>query len=309
MDLTQTQYEPIDFVRSSTDLGGDNPSPILSQEEDQETPTDQIEQRTIRINPNHPSDQILGDPELRVRTRAQLRNLSQIALISKIEPKTIEESLADPDWIIAMQEELNQFERNQVWDLVELPINKKFIPTKWVFRNKLNEKGETIRNKARLVAKGFSQVEGLDYDETYAPVARLESIRMLLSYAAHKGIKLYQMDVKSAFLNGLIKEEVYVGQPPGFEDLTHPNYVFKLKKALYGLKQAPRAWYERLSTYLINKGFKQGQIDSTLFVKRFESEIFIAQIYVDDIVFGSTNSEFLQEFITLMEQEFEMSLV
>ena len=147
-----------------------------------------------------------------------------------------------------------------------------------------------MRNKARLVAKGFSQVKGLDYDETYAPVARLESIRMLLAYAAHKGFRLCQMDVKSAFLNGFIKEEVYVSQPPGFEDLDNPNHVFRLKKALYGLKQAPRAWYERLSNHLISKGFNQGQIDPTLFVKTIEKDIFIAQIYVDDIIFGSTNS-------------------
>ena len=208
-----------------------------------------------------------------------------------------------------MQEELAQFERNEVWDLVPPPKNKKIIETKWVFRNKLSETGEITRNKVRLVAKGFSQVEGLDYDETYAPVARLESIRMLLSYAAHKGFRLYQMDIKSAFLNGLIKEEVYVGQPPGFESLEHPDYVYKLKKALYGLKQAPRAWYERLTSYLISKGFNQGQIDPTLFVKLIKEDIFIAQIYVNDIIFGSTNSEFLDEFTSLMEHEFEMSLV
>ena len=117
------------------------------------------------------------------------------------------------------------------------------------------------------------------------------------------------MDVKSAFLNGFIKEEGYVSQPPGFEDIDYPNHVFKLKKALYGLKQAPRAWYERLSNYLISKEFNQGQIDPTLFVKTIGKDIFIAQIYVDDIIFGSTNSKFLKEFIKLMESEFEMSMV
>ena len=142
---------------------------------------------------------------------------------------------------MAMQEELNNFERNQVWTLVEWP-NTNVIGTKWVFWNKQDENGVVTRNKARLVAQCFTQVEGLDFEETYAPVARLKVIRMLLAYAAHHNFKLYQMDMKSAFLNGPIQELVYVEQPPGFEDHKFPNHVYKLQKALYGLKQAPRAW-------------------------------------------------------------------
>jgi hypothetical protein len=141
-----------------------------------------------------------------------------------------------------MQEELNNFERNQVWELVERP-NNNIIGTKWVFRNKQDEFGIVTRNKARLVAQGYIQVEGLDFGETYAPVARLEAIRFLLAFAAHYDFKLYQMDVKSAFLNGPLSEKVYVKQPPGFEDPKCPKHVFKLHKTLYGLKQAPRAWY------------------------------------------------------------------
>ena len=132
-------------------------------------------------------------------------------------------------------------------DLVPKPLQKNIIGTKWVFRNKLNEQGEVTRNKARLVAQGYSQQEGIDYTENFAPVARLEAIRLLLSYEINHGIILYQMDVKSVFLNGVIEEEVFVKQPPGFEDLKHPDHVIKLKKSLYGLKQAPRAWYDRLS--------------------------------------------------------------
>jgi hypothetical protein len=157
----------------------------------------------------------------------------------------VEDALRDPDWVVAMQEELNNFTRNEIWNLVPHP-NQNFVGTKWVFRNKQDEHGVVTRNKARLVAKGYSQVEGLDFDETYAPVARLESIRILLAYATYHGFKLYQMDVKSAFLKGPIKEEVYVEPPPGFEDSEYPNHVYKLSKALYGLKQAPRAWYECL---------------------------------------------------------------
>jgi hypothetical protein len=133
------------------------------------------------------------------------------------------------------------------------------------------------------VAKGYSQVEGLDFDETYAPVDRIESIHILLAYATYHGFKLYQMDVKSAFLNGPIKEEVYVEQPPGFEDSEYPNHVYKLSKALYGLKQAPRAWYECLRDFLITNGFKVGKADPTLFTKTLDNDLFVYQIYVDDI--------------------------
>jgi len=138
-----------------------------------------------------------------------------------------------------MQEELNRFQRNDVWDLVLKPQQKNIIGTKWKFRNKLNEQGEVIRNKARIVAQGYSQQEGIDYIETFAPVARLEAIRLLLSYAVNHGIILYQMDVKSAFINGVIEEEVFVKQPPGFEELKLPDHLYKLKKSLCGLKQAP----------------------------------------------------------------------
>jgi len=145
-----------------------------------------------------------------------------------------------------------------------------------------------VRNKARLVVQGYTQIEGVDFDETFAPVARLESIRILLSVACHLDFKLYQMDVKSAFLNGVLQEEVYVEQLKGFQDPYHPHHVYKLKKALYGLKQVPRAWYERLTTYLLSKGFARGQADRTLFIRNQGTHKLIAQIYVDDIIFGAT---------------------
>jgi hypothetical protein len=147
-----------------------------------------------------------------------------------------------------MQEELNNFKCNEVWSLVE-KLKQNVVVTKWVFCNKQDEHGVVTRNKAQLVVKGYSQVEGLDFDETFALIARLELIRILLAYATHHGFKLYQMDVKSAFLNGPIKEDVYVEQSPGFESEEHPNHVYKFYKALYGLKQAPRAWYECLRDF------------------------------------------------------------
>ncbi|GKE69547.1 putative ribonuclease H-like domain-containing protein, partial [Tanacetum coccineum] len=136
-----------------------------------------------------------------------------------------------------------------------LPNGKRAIGTKWVYRNKKDERGIVIKNKARLVAQGYTQEEGIDYDEFFAPVARIEAIRLFLAYASFKDFMLYQMDVKSAFLYGKIKEEVYVCQPPGFEDPEFPDRVYKVEKALYGLHQAPRAWYETLSTYLLDNGF------------------------------------------------------
>ncbi|CAJ2661709.1 unnamed protein product [Trifolium pratense] len=226
-----------------------------------------------------------------------------------MEPSKIDEALKDDAWIVAMQEELNQFQRNDVWTLVPKPSHKNIIGTKWVFRNKLNEQGEVVRNKARLVAQGYSQQEGIDYTETFAPVARLEAIRLLLSYAVNHGITLYQMDVKSAFLNGFISEEVYVKQPPGFEDVSNPEHVFKLKKSLYGLKQAPRAWYDRLSNFLLEKGFEKGKVDCTLFRKTTKEDILIIQIYVDDIIFGSTNASLCKNFSKIMQDEFEMSMM
>ncbi|GMP54042.1 hypothetical protein CsSME_00019320 [Camellia sinensis var. sinensis] len=208
-----------------------------------------------------------------------------------------------------MHEELGQFERNKVWTLVPRPRDMNVIGTKWIFKNKSDENGTVVRNKARLVAQGYTQVEGVDYDETFAPVARLESIRILLGVACFLGFKLFQMDVKSAFLNGYLKEEAYVEQPKGFEDPKCPNHVYKLDKALYGLKQAPRAWYDRLTTFLLDNDFQRGSVDKTLFVKHTKSHILVAQIYVDDIVFGSTAEHLVKYFSDCMTHEFEMSMM
>jgi len=196
-----------------------------------------------------------------------------------------------------MNDELHQFTRNDVWTLVPHPTEQNIIGTKWIFKNKTDEHGTMARNKARLVAQGYTQIEGVNFDETFAPVARLESIRILLSIACHLGFKLYQMDVKSAFLNGVLQEE----QPKGFQDPHHPHHVYKLKKALYGLKQAPRAWYERLTTYLLTKGFTRGQADRTLFIRNQGTHKLIAQIYVDDIIFGAILDSLAHEFSEEME--------
>ncbi|GJT03778.1 putative ribonuclease H-like domain-containing protein [Tanacetum coccineum] len=208
--------------------------------------------------------------------------------LSQVEPKKVIQALTDPSWIEAMQDELLQFKLQKVWTLVDLPYGKRAIGTKWVYRNKKDERGIVVRNKARLVAQGYTQEEGIDYDEVFAPVARIEAIRLFLAYASFMNFVVYQMDVKSAFLYGKIEEEVYVCQPLGFEDPEFPDRVYKVEKALYGLHQAPRAWYETLSTYLLENGFQRGTIDKTLFIKKVmqkEDGIFISQDkYVDEIL-------------------------
>jgi hypothetical protein len=208
-----------------------------------------------------------------------------------------------------MHEELVNFERNQVWELVDPLLGCKPIGTKWVWKNKKGEKGEVVRNKSRLVAQGYSQKEGIDYEETFAPVARLEAIRILLAFFVAEGFKLHQMDVKSAFLNGVLEEEVFVRQPPGFESEKYPHMVYKLRNALYGLKQAPKAWYGRLRGFLFERGFEMGKVDQTLFILRQGRNILIVQVYVDDIVFGGLSNSLVARFAEDMSREFEMTMM
>nr|GEX59156.1 retrovirus-related Pol polyprotein from transposon TNT 1-94 [Tanacetum cinerariifolium] len=166
--------------------------------------------------------------------------------VSTTEPKNIKEAMAHSAWIEAMQEELYKFGRLQVWELVDKPFGKLIIRLKWLWKNKKDEDQTVIHNKTRLVAKGYAQEEGIDFEESFALVARLEAVWIFIAYAAHKSFLIFQMDVKMAFLNGPLKEEVYVAQPDGFVDPDHPEKVYHIRKALYGLKQAPRAWYDEL---------------------------------------------------------------
>jgi hypothetical protein len=282
------------------DQGGDEDDQDKKDDQeiqDQRPPHPRVHQAIQR---DHPINSILGDIHKGVTTRSRVAHFCEhYSFVSSIKPYRIEDALRDPNWVVAMQEELNNFTRNEVWHLVPRP-NQNVVGTKWVFCKKEDEHGVVTRNKAWLVAKGYSQVEGLDFDETYTPVARLESIRILLAYATYHGFKLYQMDVKSTFLNGIIKEEVYVDQPLGFEDSEYPNYVYKLPKVLYGIKQAPRAWYECLRGFLITNDFKVGKVDPTLFTKTIAKDLFICQIYVDDIISGSTNKSTCEEFSRIM---------
>jgi hypothetical protein len=200
----------------------------------------------------------LGDIHKGVTTSSRIANFCEnYSFVSSLEPLKVEDALRDLDWVVVVQEEL-KFKRNEVWNFVLCPIQN-VVGTKWVFRNKQDEHGVVTRNKDRLVANGYSQVKGLDFNETFAHIARLESIRILLTYATYHDFKLFQMNVKSAFLNGPIKEEVYVEQPPSFKDDKYPKHVFKLNKVLCGFKQAPREWYGCLRVFLIAKHLRLGK--------------------------------------------------
>ncbi|GJW38116.1 retrovirus-related pol polyprotein from transposon TNT 1-94 [Tanacetum coccineum] len=281
------------------------PPPKTSPLEDNEL----VEEEAIEVSKTKPIGNDLEYISLENNQIVNIKESKSHPLENVIEPKNINDALKDENWVMAMQEKLNQFKTNDVWELVPNLMDMTIIGTKWVYKNKLYENEVVTRNKARLVAQGYNQQEGIDYDETYAPVARLESIRILLAYACALDFKLYQMDVKSAFLNGFINEEVYVAQPPGFIDFAKPNYVYKLKKALYGLKQAPKAWYDRLKAFLIKHNYSMGMVDNTLFTKKKDSNIIIVQIYVDDIIFGSTCQEMCDDFAKIMHDEFEMSMM
>nr|GEV19298.1 hypothetical protein [Tanacetum cinerariifolium] len=203
-----------------------------------------------------------------------------------MEPKSVKEALTDPAWIESMQKELHQFIRLDVWELVPSPDGIKPLTLKWLFKNKHDEENTVIRNKTRLVVRGYRQEEGIDFEESFAPVAQMEAIRIFLAYVAHKGFTVYQMDVKTAFLHGSLKED-----------------------ALYGLKQAPRAWYDELSTFLLQNGFSKGTIVLTLFTRRFDDDILVVQVYVDDIIFDSTDPRYATLFSDLMKSRFEMSMI
>nr|GEX40481.1 hypothetical protein [Tanacetum cinerariifolium] len=229
----------------------------------------QIPQHNRKWTKDHPLDNIIGQLSRPVSTLLQLHEQALFcyydAFLTLVEPKTYKDALTQSCWIEATQVELNEFERLEVWELVPRPDKVMVITLKWIYKVKLNELRGILKNKARLVARGYLQEEGIDFEESFASVARLEGIRIFLAYAAHKNMVVYQMDVKTAFLNGNLREEVYVSQPDGY----------KLKKALYGLKQAPRAWYDMLSSFLISQDFFKGSLDPTLFICRNGNDLLL----------------------------------
>jgi hypothetical protein len=271
-----------EHVHTTSTMVMDGPSPTpttTNQDQGEATIEGEVASRREppwRVQVDHPTSRIIGDMN-ECTTRSRVQNSSHFAraaFVAIFEPKDIRHALSDHNWVNSMHE-LENFERNRIWELIDPPVGCKPIGTKWVLNNKEGEKGEVVRNKSRLVAQGFSQKERIDYKETFAPVAHLEAIRILLDFSVAKGFKLHQVDVKSAFLNSVLEEEVYMRQLPGIESEKCPHRVYKLRKALYGLKQAPRARYGRLMRFLFERGFELGKVDQTLFLLRQGRDIFI----------------------------------
>ncbi|GJZ91223.1 retrovirus-related pol polyprotein from transposon TNT 1-94 [Tanacetum coccineum] len=266
-----------------------------------------------RWTKDHPIANVIGDPYHSVSTRKQLQTNAMWcyfdAFLTSVEPKNFKQAMTKPSWIDVMQEEIHEFKRIQVWELVSCPDKVMLIKLKWIYKVKMDEFGGVLNNKARLVAQGFRQEEGIDFEESFESVARIEAIRIFVANAANKNLTIFQMDVKTAFINGELKEEVYVSQPEGFVDQENPSHVYKLKKAMYGLKQAPRAWYDMLSSFLLSQHFYKGAVDPTLFTRKAGNDLLLVQIYVDDIIFAATDTALCNEFANLMTTKFKMSMM
>lgn len=254
---------------------------------------------------NQIEDEVVDDPPIRgTRALSDIYNRCSVAIC---EPASTEEALRNPKWKEAMEEEIAMIRKNKTWVLVDKPKDRKIIGLKWVFKTKLNPDNSINKYKARLVVKGYEQIFGVDYSETFAPVARLETIRLLLAISAQKGWKVFHLDVKSAFLNGELQEEIYVEQPEGFIIQGEEDKVYLLKKALYGLKQSSRVWYSKIDDYLLNLGFEKSLSDFTLYVKYKGADIIIVSIYVDDILVTGNNSRLVAEFKRELMQIFDMT--
>ncbi|GJX26361.1 retrovirus-related pol polyprotein from transposon TNT 1-94, partial [Tanacetum coccineum] len=311
---------------SSTNVDQDAPSPSHSQTTPETQPPvipNDVEEENHDIEiahmgndpyfgisiPEIPSGQSSLPVSIRLQLHEQAFFCYYDVFLTSIKPKTYKDDLTQSCWLKAMQEELNDFERLEVWELVPRPDKVMVITLKWIYKVKLDELGGILKNKARLVAHGCHQEEGIDFEQSFAPVARLEAIRIFLAFAAHMNMVVYQMDVKTAFLNGNMREEVYVSQSDGFVDPDNPNHVYKLKKALYGLKQAPRAWYDMLSSFLISQDFSKGLVDPTLFIRKEGKELLLVQVYVDDIIFVASTPELCDLFAKIMCSKFKMSMM
>jgi hypothetical protein len=227
-------------------------------------------------------------------------------IVSVEEPKTYKTALKYSNWHEAMQEEIDALHSNNTWTLVPRPLDANVIGSKWVFRTKLNEDGNIDRFKGCLVAKGYTQIHGLDFGETFSPVVKAPTIRVILSLAVHFKWPLKQLDVKNAFLHGTLNERVYMEQPPGFEHPHLKNHVCQLHKSLYGLKQAPRAWFEKLSTCLFSLGFICSKADPSLFILRHDTNFTLLLVYVDDIILTGNNPSFISHLIRQLHEKFAL---
>jgi hypothetical protein len=229
-----------------------------------------------------------------------------VTVIQEVEPTCFEQAVGNPKWDNGMDEEMAALDVNVTWELVALPKDKKAIGCKWVYKIKHNADGSVSRYKARLVAKGYAQTYGIDYEDTYSPVAKMTTVRAIIVMATAKGWSLHQMDVKNVFLHEDLQEEVYMEQPPGYVDQTHPNLVCRLKKTLYGLKQAPRAWSDKIGQYLVTSGFETSNADFSLYLKKTDHGIVVIVIYVDDFIITGDRDVDISDLKKLLKQKFEM---
>ncbi|GLU01768.1 hypothetical protein SLE2022_190540 [Rubroshorea leprosula] len=250
------------------------------------------------------NDQIDDVPVKGTRTLEDVYSRCNVAIT---EPSCLQDAMNSEEWKTAMQEELNMFEKNATWKLVDRPTNKNVIGVKWVYKVKLKSDGSLNKCKARLVVKGYSQLAGIDFTETFALVARFDTIRLLFAMAAQKSWLIYQLDVKSAFLKGELKEEIYVEQPDGYVKKGAEHKVYLLKKALYGLKQAPRAWYGKIDNHLLSLGFEKSIEEATLYVKEKGADLIIVSIYVDDLLVTGSCEAMVRNFKADMMKMFEMN--
>lgn len=231
----------------------------------------------------------------------------ELFLMGIDEPVCFEQAITADVWKVAMETELNSIEKNKTWILTTLPKGHKAIDLKWVFKEKRDQNGEVTKHKARLVAKGYVQRQGVDFDEVFAPVTRLETVRLLLALAAKNHWEVHHLDVKSAFLNGTLLEEVYVRQPKGFVKPGQEDKVYRLLKALYGLRQAPRAWYSRLNQYLLQLGFVKCPFEHAVYTKKYGADSLVVGVYVDDLIVTGTSLPDILKFKGDMSREFDMS--
>jgi hypothetical protein len=235
-------------------------------------------------------------------------DVANLVMFAAVDPVHFEDAVRNEKWRKAMDSEIQAIEKNDTWELKELPVGGRTIGVKWVNKTKLNENGEVDKYKARLVAKGYSQQHGIDYTEVFAPVARLDTIRLVIALAAQSQWNIYQLDVKSAFLHGELNEEVFIKQPQGYVHKGSEQKVYKLKKALYGLKQAPRAWYSRIEAHFVKAGFERCHFEHILFTKTAKGgKILIVSLYVDDLIFTKNDESMFVEFKRSMMLEFDMT--
>ncbi|KAL2345957.1 hypothetical protein Fmac_007242 [Flemingia macrophylla] len=266
--------------------------------------SNESEKKPLQVQEEESEEDVDDQP---IRGTRSLSDIYQRCNVAVMEPVDYNEAATDSKWVSAMKEELDMIEKHQTWELTEKPKDKNVIGVKWVYRTKFNADGSVNKHKARLVVKGYAQMFGVDFSETFSPVARLDTIRLLLALAAQKGWIIHHMDVKSAFLNGYLEEEIFVEQPEGFLVHGQEEKVYRLKKALYGLKQAPRSWYGRIDAHLISLGFEKSLSEFTLYVKKTDAGIIIVSLYVDDLLMTGSSKELIEEFKGGMKEAFEMT--